>query len=69
MPQKYEKMKYLTIFGGLLAAFLCLAQSANAQYLPDRIHRDGANFVDDHHRVLSDSELVPDFDTLLKLLL
>ena len=51
-------MRNLTIFCGIVAAFLSLAQSANAQYLPAQIHRDKANFVDEHHRVLSDSELI-----------
>ena len=37
---------------------MCLVQNANAQYLPDRIHRDGDRFVDDRHRVLSDNELI-----------
>lgn len=51
-------MKKVLILSGLVAAFLCLAQNANAQYLPDQIHRDGAGFVDGHGRALSDSELV-----------
>ena len=51
-------MKNLTTICGLVAAFLCLAQNANAQYLPDQIHRDGAGFVDEHGRSLSDRELI-----------
>ena len=51
-------MKNLTTICGLVAAFLCLAQNTNAQYLPDQIHRDGAGFVDEHGRALSDSELI-----------
>ena len=51
-------MRNLTIFCGLVAAFLCLAQNANAQYLPAQIHRDGDGFVDEHRRGLSDSELI-----------
>jgi hypothetical protein len=41
-----------------VAAFLCLAQNANAQYIPNQIHRAGAGFVDEHHRILSDNELI-----------
>ena len=51
-------MKYLTTLCGFIAAFLCLAQSANAQYLPTQIHRDKATFVDEHGRTLSDAELI-----------
>ena len=53
-----ETMKKISILCGLVAAFLCLAQNANAQYLPDQIHRSGDRFVDGQHRVLSDSELI-----------
>ena len=53
-----ETMKKIHFLCGLAAAFLCLAQNANAQYLPDQIHRSGDTFVDAHHRVLSDSELI-----------
>jgi hypothetical protein len=51
-------MKKITFLCGLVAAFLCFAQNANAQYLPNQIHRDGSVFVDEHHRALSDSELI-----------
>ena len=51
-------MKKIISLCGLAAAFLCLAQNANAQYLPNQIHRDGAGFCDEHHRALSDSELI-----------
>jgi hypothetical protein len=37
---------------------MCLAHNANAQYLPAQIHRDGADFVNEAGRVLSDQELV-----------
>ena len=53
-----ETMKKISILCGLVAAFLCLAHNANAQYLPDQIHRSGDSFVDAHNRVLSDSELI-----------
>ena len=58
MLQKYKKMKHLTTLCGIIAAFLCLAQNANAQYLPGQIHREKAAFVDEHGRELSDSELI-----------
>ena len=51
-------MKKIISLCGLVAAFLCLAQSANAQYLPQQIHRDKASFVDEHGRSLSDRELI-----------
>ena len=53
-----ETMKKIISLCGLVAAFLCLAQNASAQYLPNQIHRDGAGFVDEHHRMLSDGELI-----------
>jgi len=53
-----ETMKKILSLCGLLAAFLCLSQNANAQYLPNQIHRDGAGFVDEHGMTLSDSELI-----------
>ena len=46
------------ILCGLVAALLCLTQTVNAQYLPNQIHRDGASFVDERGRELSDSELI-----------
>ena len=51
-------MRKSTILCGLIAAFMCLAQNVNAQYLPAHIHRDGANFIDETGVVLSDQELV-----------
>ena len=51
-------MKNLTTLCGLVAAILCLTQNANAQYLPAQIHRAGDRFVDEHRRMLSDSELI-----------
>ena len=51
-------MKKILLLCGLVAAFLCLAQNANAQYIPDQIHRDGAGFVDNHGMVLSDQEII-----------
>ena len=53
-----ETMKKIQFLCGLVAAFLGLAQNANAQYIPNQIHRDGAGFVDEHHRALSDGELI-----------
>ena len=51
-------MRRILIISGLVAAFLSLAQNANAQYRPARIHRDRADFVDEYRRILSDSELI-----------
>ena len=51
-------MKKALILCGLVAAFLSLTQTANAQYIPAQIHRDGASFVDERGRALSDSELI-----------
>lgn len=50
-------MKKMLLISGLFAAFLCLAQSAHAQYVP-QIHRDGADFVDQAGRTLSDQDLI-----------
>lgn len=58
MIQNDSKMKKILIISGFIAAFLCLAQNANAQYLPSQIHRNGATFVDGRGQLLSDSELV-----------
>ena len=46
-------MRKLAILCGLVAAFLCIAQSANAQYA-----RKGANLVDQNKVVLSDQALI-----------
>lgn len=51
-------MKRILIISGVIAAFLSLAQNASAQYRPARIHRDRADFVDEHRHILSDSELI-----------
>ncbi len=51
-------MKRILIISGVIAAFLSLAQNASAQYRPAQIHRDRADFVDEHRRILSDSELI-----------
>ena len=51
-------MKRITILYGLVAAFLCLAQQANAQYLTTEIHREKAHFINNRGMVLSDQELV-----------
>ena len=49
-------MKRILLIGGLLAALLCLAQNASAQYA--RIHRDGAGFVDNRGMTLTDDALI-----------
>ena len=46
-------MRKIAILCGLVAAFLCIAQSANAQYA-----RKGANLVDQNKFVLSDQALI-----------
>lgn len=46
-------MKRFAILCGIIAAFLCIAQSANAQYV-----RKGANIVDQTGYVLSDAQLI-----------
>ena len=51
-------MKRILSLCGLVAALLCITKNANAQYLPNQIHRDGAGFVDEHGRTLSDRELI-----------
>ena len=51
-------MRYPTILCGLVAAFMCLTQNANAQYIPSQIHRDRADFVDNRGMFLSDQELI-----------
>lgn len=50
-------MRKFAIFCGLVAAFLCLAQNANAQYATE-IHRDRAGFTDQVGRPLTDAELI-----------
>ena len=51
-------MRKSIIFCGIVMVFMCLTHSANAQYIPAQIHRDGAAFVDEHGRTLSDNELI-----------
>ena len=46
-------MRKALILCGLVAALMCLAQNANAQYA-----RKGANIVDQKGAVLSDQELI-----------
>ena len=50
-------MKKVLIFCGLVAAFLCLAQNANAQYVGP-IHREGANLADQRGNILTDQEVL-----------
>ena len=42
----------------MVAAFLCFSQTAKAQYLPSRIHREKDHFVNESGASLSDKELV-----------
>ena len=49
-------MKRILLIVGLLAALLCSAQNANAQY--SRIYRDGARFVDNRGMTLTDDDLI-----------
>ena len=58
MIQIQQAMKKILIISGIIAAFLCLSQNADAQYRPNQIHRDGASFVDGRGQTLSDSELI-----------
>ena len=39
-------MRKIAILCGLVATFLCIAQSANAQYAPSSLRRDHGNLVD-----------------------
>ena len=48
-------MKRIALLCGLVAVFMCLTQSAKAQYT--QIHRDGAGFVDNRGMVLSNQEI------------
>ena len=50
-------MKKFTLFCGLVAACLCLAQNANAQYAGP-IHRSGAYLADMRGNILSDHEVL-----------
>lgn len=49
-------MKRFLMICGFIAAFLCLARPASAQYA--RIHRDGTKFVDNRGGTLSDRDLI-----------
>ena len=49
-------MKKALILCGIVAAFLCLAQNASAQYAKS-IERKGANLVDNRGNILSDTEV------------
>jgi hypothetical protein len=51
--QNPNNMKKVLILCGFIAAFLCLAQNANAQYA-----RKGANLVDMNGTVLSDQAII-----------
>ena len=50
-------MKRFTFLCGLVAAFLCLAQNASAQYAGP-IHRNGAYLADARGNILSDHEVL-----------
>lgn len=50
-------MKRVLIISGIIAAFLCLAQNANAQYAGP-IHRQGAHLADMRGNVLTDHEVL-----------
>ena len=50
-------MKKILIISGMIAAFLCLTQNANAQYAGP-IHRQGANLADMRGNVLTDHEVL-----------
>ena len=50
-------MKRFALLIGLVAALLCIAQGASAQYRPTKIHRSGTHFKTDDGRRIDDSEL------------
>jgi len=50
-------MRRIVFICGLIAAFLCLGQNANAQYVA-QIHRSGDSFTDQLGRPLQDDELI-----------
>lgn len=50
-------MKRIAFICGLVAAFLCLAQNANAQYAGP-IHREGAKLADMRGNILTDHEVL-----------
>ena len=52
-----KKMRKALILCGFVAAFLCLAQNANAQY-NGPIHRDGAYLADQRGNILSNHEVL-----------
>ena len=51
-------MRKIAILCGLVATFLCIAQSANAQYAPSSLRRDHGNLVDSRGNILSDAEVL-----------
>ena len=51
-------MRKIAILCGLVATFLCIAQSANAQYAPSSLRRDHGNLVDARGNILSDAEVL-----------
>ena len=51
------KMRKVLILCGFVAAFLCLAQNANAQYAGP-IHREGAFLADQRGNILSNHEVL-----------
>ena len=60
MIQNYKKLKNMRkalILCGFVAAFLCLAQNANAQ-IAGPIHRDGAYLADQRGNILSNQEVL-----------
>ena len=60
MIQNYKKLKNMRkalILCGFVAAFLCLAQNANAQ-IAGPIHRDGAFLADQRGNILSNQEVL-----------
>lgn len=55
--KKLKKMRKALILCGFVAAFLCLAQNANAQ-IAGPIHRDGAYLADQRGNILSNQEVL-----------
>ena len=50
-------MKRITLFLYVLVAFLCIAQSANAQYATS-LHRAKGNLADSRGLILSDNDVL-----------
>lgn len=57
MIQIQQAMKKILIISGIIAAFLCLSQNANAQYAGP-LHRDGAYLADQRGNILSNHEVL-----------